>query len=84
MLFILRLCFIDQSETIKVKQELENGWFQWSELDFPTSLTIQSGINSPRYATAVGLINYGLENWKEEKYIYNDTLISIIKEFFNY
>ena len=45
------------SETIKVKQELENGWFQWSELDFPTSLTIQSGINSPRYATLKGIMS---------------------------
>ena len=42
---------------IKVKQELENGWFQWSELDFPASLTIQSGINSPRYATLKGIMS---------------------------
>ena len=44
-------------ESIKVKQELENGWFQWSELDFPASLTIQSGINSPRYATLKGIMS---------------------------
>ena len=44
-------------KTIKVKQELENGWFQWSELDFPASLTIQSGINSPRYATLKGIMS---------------------------
>jgi electron transfer flavoprotein beta subunit len=43
--------------TIKVKRELENGWFQWSELDFPASLTIQSGINSPRYATLKGIMS---------------------------
>ena len=36
---------------IKVKRELENGWFQWSELELPASLTIQSGINKPRYAS---------------------------------
>ena len=30
------------NNTIKVKRELENGWFQWSELDLPASLTIQS------------------------------------------
>jgi electron transfer flavoprotein beta subunit len=45
------------NKTIKVKQELENGWFQWSELDFPASLTIQSGINSPRYATLKGIMS---------------------------
>jgi len=44
-------------KSIKVKQELENGWFQWSELDFPASLTIQSGINSPRYATLKGIMS---------------------------
>ena len=37
--------------TIKIKQELENGWFQWTELSLPASLTIQSGINNPRYAS---------------------------------
>ena len=42
--------------TIKVKQELENGWFQWTELTLPASLTIQSGINSPRYASLRGIM----------------------------
>ena len=45
------------NQTIKVKLELENGWFQWSELDLPASLTIQSGINSPRYATLKGIMS---------------------------
>jgi len=45
------------NRTIKVKQELENGWFQWSELDLPASLTIQSGINLPRYATLKGIMS---------------------------
>lgn len=44
-------------KVIKVKLELENGWFQWSELDLPASLTIQSGINSPRYATLKGIMS---------------------------
>ena len=37
--------------TLKVKRELENGWFQWSQLKLPVSLTIQSGLNQPRYAS---------------------------------
>jgi len=45
------------NDAIKIKQELENGWFQWSELDLPASLTIQSGINSPRYATLKGIMS---------------------------
>ncbi|MBT3252064.1 MAG: electron transfer flavoprotein subunit beta/FixA family protein [Candidatus Marinimicrobia bacterium] len=43
-------------KTIKVKQELEGGWFQWSELDLPASITIQSGLNKPRYASLRGIM----------------------------
>jgi len=48
---------IISDEIIKVKRELENGWFQWSEMNLPTSLTIQSGINEPRYATLKGIMS---------------------------
>ncbi|MCS6804013.1 MAG: electron transfer flavoprotein subunit beta/FixA family protein [Acidobacteriota bacterium] len=41
---------------IKVKRELEAGWFQWIELPLPAVLTIQSGINHPRYATLKGIM----------------------------
>ena len=47
--------FIDD-KTVKVKRELENGWFQWSELSLPSSISIQSGINTPRYATLKGIM----------------------------
>jgi len=47
--------FIDD-KTVKVKRELENGWFQWSELKLPISLTIQSGLNQPRYASLKGIM----------------------------
>src|SRR5216684_3872171 len=40
---------------IKVKRELENGWFQNVELPLPAVLTIQSGINKLRYATLMGI-----------------------------
>ena len=36
---------------LRVKRELEGGWFQWVELPVPAVLTIQSGINQLRYAT---------------------------------
>ena len=42
--------------TIKVKRELEGGWFQWTTLSLPTSISIQSGINVPRYATLKGIM----------------------------
>ncbi len=47
---------IENSEKIKIKRELENGWFQWASLNFPASITIQSGINKPRYASLRGIM----------------------------
>ena len=41
---------------VRVKRELEAGWFQWIELPLPALLTIQSGINQPRYATLKGIM----------------------------
>ncbi|MDE3180498.1 MAG: electron transfer flavoprotein subunit beta/FixA family protein [Acidobacteriota bacterium] len=41
---------------LEVKRELEGGWFQWIELPLPALLTIQSGINKPRYATLKGIM----------------------------
>ena len=52
---VMETDMVDDS-TIKAKCELESGWFQWSELDFPASLTIQSGINTPRYASLRGIM----------------------------
>jgi electron transfer flavoprotein beta subunit len=40
---------------IKVKRELEEGWFQSVELPTPAVLTIQSGGNKLRYATLMGI-----------------------------
>jgi electron transfer flavoprotein beta subunit len=40
---------------IKVKRELEDGWFQHIDLPLPALLTIQSGGNKLRYATLMGI-----------------------------
>jgi electron transfer flavoprotein beta subunit len=42
--------------TMRVKRELEGGWFQWMTLPLPALLTIQSGINQLRYATLKGIM----------------------------
>jgi electron transfer flavoprotein beta subunit len=42
--------------SLRVKRELEGGWFQWMELPLPALLTIQSGINQLRYATLKGIM----------------------------
>jgi electron transfer flavoprotein beta subunit len=41
--------------TIRVKRELESGWFQHVEMPLPALLTIQSGISKLRYATLMGI-----------------------------
>ncbi|MBA3583247.1 MAG: electron transfer flavoprotein subunit beta/FixA family protein [Gemmatimonadetes bacterium] len=45
-----------QDGKIRVKRELESGWFQWVRLPLPAVLTIQSGINTVRYATLKGIM----------------------------
>ncbi len=41
---------------IKVKRELESGWFQWVQLPLPASISIQSGLNTPRYPSLKGIM----------------------------
>ena len=41
---------------VRVKRELESGWFQWVTMPTPALLTIQSGINQLRYATLKGIM----------------------------
>ena len=46
----------DGSTRLRVKRELEGGWFQWIAMPMPALLTIQSGINQLRYATLKGIM----------------------------
>jgi electron transfer flavoprotein beta subunit len=41
---------------LRIKRELEGGWFQWITMPLPALLTIQSGINQLRYATLKGIM----------------------------
>jgi electron transfer flavoprotein beta subunit len=50
---IMRVEVNDKS--IRVKRELEDGWFQQITMPLPAVLTIQSGINKLRYATLMGI-----------------------------
>ena len=45
-----------QDARVRVKRELEGGWFQWVEMPLPALVTIQSGINQLRYATLKGIM----------------------------
>jgi electron transfer flavoprotein beta subunit len=44
-----------QAGGIRLKRELEDGWFQHVEMPLPALLTIQSGISKLRYATLMGI-----------------------------
>lgn len=47
---------VDKTESgLKVKRELEEGWFQEIEVPSPAVLTMQSGGNKLRYATLMGI-----------------------------
>jgi len=43
-------------ERLRVKRELESGWYQWYSMPTPALLTIQSGISQIRYATLKGIM----------------------------
>jgi electron transfer flavoprotein beta subunit len=45
-----------EGQKMKLKRELEAGWFQHMECPLPAVLTIQSGINKVRYATLKGIM----------------------------
>ncbi len=42
--------------SIRLKHELEGGWYQWLTIPLPASLSIQTGINQPRYPTLKGIM----------------------------
>jgi electron transfer flavoprotein beta subunit len=44
------------NEQLRVKRELESGWYQWYAMPRPALLTIQSGISQIRYATLKGIM----------------------------
>jgi electron transfer flavoprotein beta subunit len=41
---------------LRVKRELEGGWFQWIAMPLPAVLTIQTGVSQLRYATLKGIM----------------------------
>ncbi len=53
------------AETLRVKRELESGWYQWYSMATPALLTIQSGISQIRYATLKGIMSAKKKEIKE-------------------
>jgi len=43
-------------DTLRIKRELESGWYQWFTYKLPALMTIQSGISQIRYASLKGIM----------------------------
>lgn len=43
-------------ESLRIKRELESGWYQWFNYKLPALFTIQSGISQIRYASLKGIM----------------------------
>ena len=52
-------------ESLRVKRELESGWYQWYSMPTPALLTIQSGISQIRYASLKGIMAAKKKELKE-------------------
>lgn len=59
---------VDRSKldgSIRLKRELESGWYQWFTYQMPALLTIQSGISQIRYASLKGIMGAKKKEIKE-------------------
>ena len=68
-------------EKIRVKRELESGWFQWVTLGSSASISIQSGINQPRYPSLKGIMGAKKKEIKVVESLVMDKKQSIDKVF---
>ncbi len=62
-----------QDGCIRVKRELGSRWFQWLSVPIPAILSIQSGLNQPRYPSLKGIMG---AKKKEIKTIAKEDLLS--------
>ena len=53
---------------IKVKRELESGYFQWITMMLPASISVQSGCNTPRYPSLKGIMGAKKKEISEVKF----------------
>jgi electron transfer flavoprotein beta subunit len=53
---VTALALADDGKTVRVERELENNRRQVVELDLPAVVSVQTGINQPRYASLKGIM----------------------------
>ena len=64
-------------EKIKVKRELESGYFQWITMTLPASISVQSGCNTPRYPSLKGIMGAKKKEINEVEFDDMDTFQSV-------
>ena len=62
---------------IRVKRELESGYFQWITMTLPASISVQSGCNTPRYPSLKGIMGAKKKEITEVQFDEIDTFQSI-------
>lgn len=73
-----------EGTNLRIKRELESGWVQWLNMELPACITIQSGINTPRYPSLKGIMGAKkkeINTISKEKLSSADTLQSITKVY---
>jgi electron transfer flavoprotein beta subunit len=45
-----------EGESLRARRDVGGGWFQWVATRLPCALTVQAGINRPRYSTMKGIM----------------------------
>jgi electron transfer flavoprotein beta subunit len=53
--YVIETDVIEESKLVRVHRELEGGLHEVVEIELPAVLTIQTGINEPRYASILGI-----------------------------
>ena len=62
---------------IRVKRELESGYFQWITMTLPASISVQSGCNTPRYPSLKGIMGAKKKKITEVQFNEIDTFQSV-------
>ena len=62
---------------IRVKRELESGYFQWITMTLPASISVQSGCNTPRYPSLKGIMGAKKKEITEVQFDEIDTFQSV-------
>jgi electron transfer flavoprotein beta subunit len=66
---------------VKVKREIEGGYQEEVELPMPCLLTIQSGINEPRYVSVMGIKKAKTKEMKELKISPKSKKVEVVKMY---